>query len=171
MLLLKNKKGAFAGAADIILFAGLVLILLVLVGIFNTAAAAENVGATTSVLQLDANEDVLTLLRSTVNYDDQEISFGHLVELSQNQGQEELERGILKESHELLDPVVGENNWAINICYEDKGSHDSKCWLYLNSNRWSATVKGPKGNLESEGSITFIDQKSERVTVTLRLLK
>ena len=147
----------------------LVFIFFFMFGIFNSASSsAEDYN---DFDELTGGETALNLLNTPVEYNGATMLYRDLITLSQDQSQEELEQGFLNVTKELLNPVHGEDGWAINICYQDKGSHGEKCWLYANLNRWTATQKGEDGNLQSEGSITFYDYKNERITLLYRILK
>lgn len=167
-----NKKGLIEDWFDYIftIFA-MILLFFFLSGIFSSGIDEGNAAVLEEVQASNINQQVLSLLQTKVDYNESTITYEQLIELSQDHSQKQLEESFLKISKDVMNPAYGNNSWAVNICYENKGSHSGKCWLYANLNRWQSAVAGEEGNLESEGEVTFIDQKNERVTVKLRILK
>ena len=110
-----------------------------------------------------------------IDGENQDLTMGQLISASAVQHKEETERGklALQKTHEILDGTLGENKWAINVCYPDGRSADQQCWLYLNLNRWSSTIKGHDGNLFGESSTIIPNQEMGKngIKVTLRVLK
>ena len=175
---INSKKGAVTSViSDFWAYVAFVLVVIIFYGLFTFAA--KNIKEN-KIIDLETNTkadlNLINYLRTPVEVvidrEKRQMIMADLIVLTELEPEGE-NRGklALGKSHEILDSTLGENKWAINVCYQTAKSRTEKCWLYFNLNRWEATIKGQDGNLLGESYITIPNLENGQVQVWMRILK
>ena len=169
----QKKKGQIDDWFDY-LFTVFVLFFLFffLVGIFggNTKNIDEALNKDVSFIEDD--KMILTILDSPVMYKNVSMTYKEAILLSENQVLvSQRQEGIDPLTESILDPIYGENKWAISLCYSGSWNTKSDCKIYVNFDVWRSGYRSKKSsNILNEGTVTFKDQKNRNISLWLRVL-